>query len=52
MPGAPPPAQWTMNFCLAGIGIHFPDLRQRALSIGERMGIYGDYPLSKGCTSS
>ncbi len=51
MPGAPPPTQWTMNFCLAGIGIHFPELRQRALSIGERLGIYRDYPTPKGCTS-
>ncbi len=43
--------QWTMNFCLAGIGIHFPKLRQRALVIGETLGIYRDYPCSKGCTS-
>ncbi|WP_373372413.1 DNA alkylation repair protein [Polyangium mundeleinium] len=43
--------QWTMNFCLAGIGIHFPKLRKRALAIGERLGIYRDYPVSKGCTS-
>jgi 3-methyladenine DNA glycosylase AlkD len=43
--------QWTMNFCLAGIGIHFPKLRKRALAIGEKLGIYRDYPVSKGCTS-
>lgn len=43
--------QWTMNFCLAGIGIHFPDHRKRAIAIGERLGIYRDYPVSKGCTS-
>jgi hypothetical protein len=40
-----------MNFCLAGIGIHFPGLRNRAIAIGERLGIYRDYPVSKGCTS-
>lgn len=44
-------AQWTMNFCLAGIGIHFPQLRKRAIAIGEQLGIYRDYPVSKGCTS-
>lgn len=51
MAGAAPEAQWTMNFCLAGIGIHFPKLRKRALAIGEALGIYRDYPVSKGCTS-
>jgi 3-methyladenine DNA glycosylase AlkD len=44
-------AQWTMNFCLAGIGIHFPEHRKRAIAIGEKLGIYRDYPVSKGCTS-
>lgn len=43
--------QWTMNFCLAGIGIHFPQHRKRAIAIGEKLGIYRDYPVSKGCTS-
>ena len=43
--------QWTMNSCLAGIGIHFPKYRKRAIAIGERLGIYRDYPVSKGCTS-
>ena len=51
MPGAAPAAQWTMNFCLAGIGIHHPAHRDRAITIGERLGIYRDYPVSKGCTS-
>jgi 3-methyladenine DNA glycosylase AlkD len=43
--------QWTMNFCLAGIGIHFPEYRLRSLEIGEKLGVYRDYPVSKGCTS-
>lgn len=51
MPGAAPEVQWTMNFCLAGIGIHFPKHRKRAIKIGETLGIYRDYPVSKGCTS-
>lgn len=48
---AHPAPQWTMNYCLAETGIHFPGLRQRALDIGERLGIYRDYPCPKGCTS-
>ena len=48
---AAPEVQWTMNSCLAGIGIHFPEHRSRAVAIGERLGIYRDYPVSKGCTS-
>jgi len=51
MGDAAPEAQWTMNICLAEIGIHFPDHRERALSIGETLGIYRDYPTSTGCTS-
>jgi 3-methyladenine DNA glycosylase AlkD len=51
MPTADPATQWTMNNCLAGIGIHHPKLRKRAVALGESMGIYRDYPVSKGCTS-
>lgn len=51
MPEAAPEVQWTMNTTLAYIGIHFPEYRSRALSMGEQMGIYRDYPVSKGCTS-
>jgi 3-methyladenine DNA glycosylase AlkD len=48
---APPETQWTMNNCLAGIGIHFAEHRERAVSIGEALGVYRDYPTPKGCTS-
>ena len=51
MGSAAPAVQWTMNACLAEIGIHFPKFRKRALAIGEKLGIYRDYPCSKGCTS-
>jgi len=51
MGAAHPKTQWTMNSCLAQIGIHSPALRKRALAIGESLGIYRDYPVSKGCTS-
>lgn len=46
-----PEVQWTMNFCLAAIGIRFPEHRERAIAIGEKLGIYRDYPVSKGCVS-
>lgn len=48
---ADPIPQWTMNNTLAAIGIHHPAHRARALDIGERLGVYRDYPTPKGCTS-
>ena len=51
MADAKPEVQWTMNSTLATIGIHFPKHRKRAIAIGEKLGIYRDYPVSKGCTS-
>jgi 3-methyladenine DNA glycosylase AlkD len=51
MGDAAPEVQWTMNSCLAEIGIHFPEHRERAIVIGEELGVYRDYPVSKGCTS-
>ena len=51
MASADPEVQWTMNNTLAAIGIHFPKHRKRAIVIGETLGIYRDYPVSKGCTS-
>lgn len=51
MPQADPMVQWTMNNTLVGIGIHHPEHRERALAMGEKMGIYRDLPASKGCTS-
>lgn len=51
MPKAAPQVQWTMNTALAQIGIKSAKHRARALEIGEKLGIYKDYPVSKGCTS-
>jgi 3-methyladenine DNA glycosylase AlkD len=51
MGSAPAEVQWTMNNTLAEIGIHFSDHRERALAIGEKLGVYRDYPVSRGCTS-
>lgn len=44
-------AQWNMNSTLANIGINFLEHRERDLYIGEKLGIYRDYPVSKSCTS-
>jgi 3-methyladenine DNA glycosylase AlkD len=51
MPKAPREVQWTMNTTLAQIGINFPKHRKRAIDIGETLGVFRDYPVSKGCTS-
>ncbi len=51
MPDVPVLVQWTMNYCLAEIGIHFAEHRARAISIGETVGAFRDYPTPKGCTS-
>ncbi len=51
MPKAPREVQWTMNMALGQAGINHPKLRKRAIDIGEKLGIFRDYPVSKGCTS-
>ncbi len=50
MPKAKPEVQWTMNNTLGAIGIHHPKHRKRAIAIGEKIGLYRDWPVSKGCT--
>ena len=50
MPKAMPEVQWTMNNTLAAIGIHHPKRRKRAIAIGEKIGLYHDWLVSKGCT--
>lgn len=50
MKAAPEPKQWSMNHCLAEIGIHNPKLRGRAIRIGEKLKVLIDYPASPGCT--
>lgn len=50
MPKAKPEVQWTMNNTLAAIGIHHAKHRKRAIAIGESIGLYRDWPVSKGCT--
>jgi 3-methyladenine DNA glycosylase AlkD len=48
---APYRTQEAMNHTLAEIGIHSPDYRARAIAIGEKLGVFKDYPVPKGCTS-
>lgn len=43
--------QWEMNTTLAHIGIENPELRARALEMGERLGVLRDYPTPPNCTS-
>src|SRR5262245_1819408 len=50
MKDAPEPKQWSMNHCLAEIGIHHPKYRARAIRIGEKLKVHIDYPASPGCT--
>ncbi|MCA9283700.1 MAG: DNA alkylation repair protein [Phycisphaerales bacterium] len=50
MPGAEPETKWTMNNTLGAIGIKHAEHRSRAIAIGERIGLYEDWPVSKGCT--
>ncbi len=49
---APPNKQWAMNHCLCKIGIMHDAWTERCLAIGERLGVYSDMKVSKGCTSA
>ncbi len=49
MPKAAPEVQWTMNNTLGAIGIRCARHRKRAIAIGEKIGLYRDWPVSKGC---
>ena len=51
MTDAPDRLQWAMNTCLAFIGIEHAEYRDRALEMGERLGVLKDYPTPPNCTS-
>lgn len=51
MAGVHAMVQETMNWCAAQIGIADEGLRERCIQLGERLALYKDYPVSKGCTS-
>lgn len=46
---AKPEVQWSMNNTLGAIGVHHAKHRKRAVAIGEKIGLYKDWPVSKGC---
>jgi 3-methyladenine DNA glycosylase AlkD len=48
---AHPMVQWTMNLYAGFLGTEDPELRQRCIALGEKTGLYIDFPVSKGCTS-
>jgi hypothetical protein len=45
-----PEVQWAMNFTAAQIGIFQSELRSRCIAIGERIGLYRDDIVPRGCT--
>lgn len=49
MPKAKPELQWTMNNTLMAIGVKHAAHRRRAVAIGEKIGLYAKWPMSKGC---
>lgn len=52
MAGAPAMVQSHMNQCLITIGIHYPEHRERAIAIGEKLGVFRDDPVPNGYSSS
>jgi 3-methyladenine DNA glycosylase AlkD len=49
MAKAEPEVRWTMNNTLMAIGIKHAEHRARAIAIGGKIGLYADWPVSKGC---
>lgn len=45
-----PAVQWAMNFTAAQIGIFQPELRSRCIALGQRLGLYRDDVVPRGCT--
>lgn len=45
-----PEVQWAMNFTAAQIGIFQPEYRHRCIALGERIGLYKNDTVAKGCT--
>ena len=43
--------QYTMNRLLCEIGIRYDDLTDRCVAIGEKLGLYREMKVAKGCTS-
>lgn len=44
--------QWAMNHALCEIGICYPGYTEECMLLGERLGVYRDMKVPKGCTSA
>lgn len=44
--------QWAMNHALCQIGISFNRYTKACIQLGEKLGVYKDLKVSKGCTSA
>lgn len=44
--------KWMMNRCLVEIAVYYPEWRQYCIELGERLGVYRDMKVAKGCTSA
>lgn len=49
---AKPHTKWMMNRAFATIGIKYENYRENVLNISEKLGVYKDMKVSKGCTSA
>ena len=47
-----PEVQWAMNFTAGQIGVRQPEYRSRCIALGERIGLYKDEVVARGCTPS
>lgn len=47
-----PDVQYAMNRCMVEIGVRHDDFTDRCIAIGERLGLYKDMKVAKGCTSA
>jgi 3-methyladenine DNA glycosylase AlkD len=50
MANAESEVQWAMNFTAAQIGIYETEYRSQCIELGERLGLYKDDPVARGCT--
>ncbi|HEL1701783.1 TPA: DNA alkylation repair protein [Streptococcus suis] len=49
---ADPLVQWTMNQCLVEIAVAYPNYLEQGLAIGQKLAVYVDMKVPKGCTSA
>lgn len=52
MENEPPEVQWMMNFCAGWIGIFEEEYTNRCSKLGEKLGLYKEEKVAKGCTPS